>query len=97
MPHPARMAQSFWRNSTSPLGRCLLGAVTTGNSNYFRSTTSHPATHEETARRAFQIWQENGRRVGTANDDWRAAERALERDRQHSVLNESQDFQDAMD
>jgi hypothetical protein len=61
------------------------------------STTSLTAIHEETARRAFQIWQENGRRVGTASDDWRAAERELERNRQHNVLNDSQDFQDAMD
>lgn len=56
-----------------------------------------PATPEQISRRAFQIWQENGRRPGTANQDWRAAERELEREQEHTALNDSQDARDATD
>ena len=63
------------------------------------SSTSIPAaaTHEEIARRAFEIWQENGRRPGMADDNWRAAERELQREREHNVLSVFQDAQDATD
>lgn len=61
------------------------------------TTPSAPATHEQITRRAFQIWQANGRRPGTAGDDWRAAERELAREREHRDLNDAQDKQDAMD
>jgi hypothetical protein len=61
------------------------------------NTRTTPATHEEITRRAFEIWQENGRRPGMADDDWRAAERELEREREHNALNDSQNAQDAMD
>jgi hypothetical protein len=54
-------------------------------------------THEEITRRAFNIWCESGRLPGTADDDWRAAERELEREREHNALTDSQDAQDAMD
>ena len=61
-------------------------------------TTQPPLpTHEEITRRAFHIWQANGRRIGMANEDWQAAERELERERQHVALNDLQDDQDATD
>ena len=40
-------------------------------------TATTAATHEQITRRAFELWCENGRRPGTAEDDWRAAEREL--------------------
>lgn len=60
-------------------------------------TATTAATHEQITRRAFELWCENGRRPGTAEDDWRAAERELEREREHKVLSAAQDAQDATD
>lgn len=59
------------------------------------STSSNTPTHEEITRRAFQIWQETGRRPGMADENWRAAERELAREREHKTLNASQDAQDS--
>ncbi len=53
--------------------------------------------HVEISRLAFQIWQENGRRAGMADYDWRMAERELVRQREHKDLTGSQDAQDATD
>jgi hypothetical protein len=61
------------------------------------STKTTSPTHEEITRRAFQIWCETGRRAETANDNWHAAERELEREREHRALTDSQDAQDAVD
>lgn len=58
------------------------------------STPSTSPTHEEITRLAFQIWQENGRRPGSAHEDWHAAERELTRAREHRALNTSQDAQE---
>lgn len=54
-----------------------------------------PPTHEEIANRAFLIWCRTGRRPETAIQNWHAAERDLQRERQHSDLTEEQDAQDA--
>ena len=56
-----------------------------------------PPTHEQITRRAFQIWQEKGRPIGTEQQDWAAAERELQREREHAVLNDAQDASDATD
>lgn len=61
------------------------------------NTTTTAATHEQIARRAFELWCENGRSPGTADDDWRAAERELEREREHAALSDSQNAKDAVD
>ncbi|MCR6655739.1 MAG: DUF2934 domain-containing protein [Opitutus sp.] len=58
------------------------------------TTTHAPITHEDITRRAFDIWCENGRRLGTAEEDWRAAERQFEREREHVALTESQNAKD---
>lgn len=60
-------------------------------------TPSAAATHEQITRRAFEIWCETGRLPGTSNDNWRAAERELGREREHKDLSDSQDAQDATD
>lgn len=57
--------------------------------------TSTAVTYEKIARRAFEIWYENGRQPGTAEEDWRAAERQLEREQEHVALSAAQDTQDA--
>ena len=59
-------------------------------------TTSIPTTHEEIALRAFAIWCEKGRQPDMANDNWHAAERGLEREREHRALSNSQNAQDAL-
>jgi hypothetical protein len=61
------------------------------------TTNSITTTNEETARRAFDIWCENGRRPDMANHDWHAAERELAREQEHRALSNSQDAQDATD
>lgn len=55
------------------------------------------ASHEEITRRAFQIWCEHGRLPGMEKENWHAAERELQREREHKVLNASQDAEDATD
>jgi hypothetical protein len=60
-------------------------------------TTQHAsATHDDISRRAFEIWCENGRRPGTASDDWHAAERDLEREGEHTDLSAAHAAQDAI-
>lgn len=54
-------------------------------------------THEQITRRAFELWCENGRRPGMAEEHWRAAERELKREREHTALSASQDAKDATD
>jgi hypothetical protein len=61
------------------------------------TTTSTIPSHEEITRRAFNIWCEHGRRPGTAESDWRAAELELAREREHGALSDSHDAQDAKD
>lgn len=61
------------------------------------NTTNTAPSHEQITRRAFRIWCENGRLSDTANDNWHAAERELEREREHKALDRAQDAQDALD
>ena len=58
-------------------------------------TTAVPATHEMIAHRAYELWCENGRKPDSADDDWHAATRELEREREHVALSGAQDAQDA--
>lgn len=58
------------------------------------TTTTTAATHEQIARRAFELWCENGRQPGTAADDWHAARREVDRERQHVALSDAQDAQE---
>ena len=59
------------------------------------STTAAPSTHEMIAHRAYKLWCENGRKPGSADENWRAAKRELEREREHVALSGAQDAQDA--
>lgn len=61
------------------------------------ATHSTPATHEEITRLAFQIWCENGRRPDTAEQNWHAAERQLQREQEHQVLTDNHIAEDARD
>lgn len=105
----ARRAQENWDNeggsvpAETPVGRNgrsagrpdmkALAADERQTGPFMPTTTI--ATHEEVTRRAFELWCENGRREGTAADDWSAAERELEREREHRLLSASQDVRDA--
>ncbi len=42
-----------------------------------RETAGVQPSHEDIAKLAYQYWIEGGRRQGTAEEDWRRAEREL--------------------
>ena len=67
------------------------------NNLFDMNPTSTASTHEQITRRAFKIWCVNGRLPGTANDNWRAAELAIAREREHETLTDHHDAQDATD
>lgn len=88
--------QLFVPETRARLRRAVFGAVNvTSNLAFIMTAISIPVNHEQLARRAFEIWCENGRQPGTAEEDWRAAERQLEREQEHVALSAAQDTQDA--
>jgi hypothetical protein len=69
----AALAERAYRDNRNRLVQFILVAST--HSSVPRRLT--PAQHQEVERLAYRLWEEGGRREGTAEDDWYRAERLL--------------------
>jgi len=65
--------------SVRPAGSSLHGAATSKKAPgaHTSSARGSSPTHEQIAARAYELWEEQGKRAGTDRNDWFEAERLL--------------------